>query len=156
MGPRKEYPPNDIEPVGSDNVFAFSSSRNICFLRDDDVTDRGERRGLLPLSSEELRRTSEGLYQPKSSISVRRKMHDRRLHAILSSKDEENYKTRTDDWMRPYWLGFGLFLILYSFWILDTLKDPIFGALIYDTFISCTLRIYCERAKKEPQSRISK
>lgn len=31
--------------------------------------------------------------------------------------------------MRPYWLGFALFLILFSFWILDTLKDPIFGAL---------------------------
>jgi ATP/ADP translocase len=49
------------------------------------------------------------------------------LRAILSSAEEET--RRKDDWMRPYWLGFALFLILYSFWILDTLKDPIFGAL---------------------------
>ena len=33
------------------------------------------------------------------------------------------------DWIRPYWLGSGLFLALFAFWVLDTLKDPIFGAL---------------------------
>jgi len=33
------------------------------------------------------------------------------------------------DWLRPYWLGMGLFLILFSFWLLDSLKDPILGAL---------------------------
>lgn len=33
------------------------------------------------------------------------------------------------EWLRPYWLGVGLFLVLLPFWILDTLKDPIFGAL---------------------------
>lgn len=33
------------------------------------------------------------------------------------------------NWMRPYWLGVGLFLVLFPFWLLDSLKDPILGAL---------------------------
>jgi ATP/ADP translocase len=33
-------------------------------------------------------------------------------------------------WMRPYWLGSGLFLILFAFWLLDSLKDPIFVKLV--------------------------
>lgn len=34
-----------------------------------------------------------------------------------------------DNWLRPYWLGVGLFLVLFPFWLLDSLKDPILGAL---------------------------
>jgi AAA family ATP:ADP antiporter len=34
------------------------------------------------------------------------------------------------EWMRPYWLGFGLFLILFAFWLLDSLKDPVFARLV--------------------------
>eukprot|EP00536_Pseudo-nitzschia_multiseries_P018847 jgi/Psemu1/230495/e_gw1.3235.6.1 len=34
------------------------------------------------------------------------------------------------EWMRPYWLGSGLFLILFAFWLLDSLKDPIFVGLV--------------------------
>lgn len=34
------------------------------------------------------------------------------------------------EWMRPYWLGSGLFLILFAFWLLDSLKDPIFVKLV--------------------------
>ncbi len=34
------------------------------------------------------------------------------------------------EWMRPYWLGSGLFLILFAFWLLDSLKDPIFVQLV--------------------------
>ena len=30
-----------------------------------------------------------------------------------------------NDWLRPYCLEFGLFLVLFAFWILDSLKDPI-------------------------------
>jgi ATP/ADP translocase len=33
-------------------------------------------------------------------------------------------------WLRPYWLGLGLFMILTAFWILDSLKDPILGHLV--------------------------
>ena len=38
--------------------------------------------------------------------------------------------TMKNKWMRPYWLGFGLFLILFAFWLLDSLKDPIFVKLV--------------------------
>eukprot|EP00980_Cylindrotheca_fusiformis_P019352 scaffold6638_cov127-Cylindrotheca_fusiformis.AAC.36 len=34
------------------------------------------------------------------------------------------------EWMRPYWLGFGLFLILFAFWMLDSMKDPVFARLV--------------------------
>lgn len=34
------------------------------------------------------------------------------------------------EWQRPYWLGASLCCILFSFWILDSLKDPIFGDLV--------------------------
>jgi AAA family ATP:ADP antiporter len=34
------------------------------------------------------------------------------------------------EWIRAIWLGFGLFLILFAFWLLDSLKDPIFGVLV--------------------------
>lgn len=34
------------------------------------------------------------------------------------------------EWMRPYWLGSVLFLILFAFWLLDSLKDPVFTRLV--------------------------
>ena len=34
------------------------------------------------------------------------------------------------DWKRPYWLGCGLFCTLFSFWLLDSLKDPVFALLV--------------------------
>lgn len=34
------------------------------------------------------------------------------------------------EWQRKYWLGTSLFLILFAFWMLDSLKDPIFGNLV--------------------------
>ncbi|KAG7368615.1 TLC ATP/ADP transporter [Nitzschia inconspicua] len=34
------------------------------------------------------------------------------------------------EWTRPYWLGGSLFLILFAFWLLDSLKDPIFSRLV--------------------------
>jgi hypothetical protein len=46
--------------------------------------------------------------------------------------DTEELILRSDAWMRPYWLGFGLFLILFAFWILDSLKEPIFALLLID------------------------
>jgi hypothetical protein len=47
----------------------------------------------------------------------------------ISSPDDED-RARRRDWMRPYWLGTGLFLVLLSFWVIDSLKDPIFGQLV--------------------------
>jgi AAA family ATP:ADP antiporter len=38
--------------------------------------------------------------------------------------------TSRSDWKRPYWLGFGLFLTLFAFWLLDSLKDPVFALLV--------------------------
>mmetsp|Transcript_29678 Transcript_29678/g.71448 ORF Transcript_29678/g.71448 Transcript_29678/m.71448 type:complete len:602 (-) Transcript_29678:54-1859(-) len=46
-----------------------------------------------------------------------------------SIRDRLNAAERRE-WMRPYWLGFGLFLILFAFWLLDSLKDPIFARLV--------------------------
>lgn len=34
------------------------------------------------------------------------------------------------EWQRPYWLGSSLCLILFAFWMLDSLKDPVFGDLV--------------------------
>ena len=33
-------------------------------------------------------------------------------------------------WQRPYWLGLALCLTLFAFWILDSLKDPVFASLV--------------------------
>jgi ATP/ADP translocase len=87
------------------------------YHRDDENVDISERRGLLPLHD---------LQKGKPRIvSIRRKLQDQRLRDLLEASPK-----RKDDWMRPYWLGFGLFLILFPFWLLDTLKDAVFGALI--------------------------
>ena len=39
------------------------------------------------------------------------------------------YDTRLD-WLRPVWLGSSLFMILFAFWLLDSLKDPVFATLV--------------------------
>lgn len=44
-------------------------------------------------------------------------------------RDEVSPQSRTE-WIRPYWLGAGLFLVLFAFWLLDSLKDPILGILV--------------------------
>ncbi|GKY91617.1 hypothetical protein MPSEU_000133600 [Mayamaea pseudoterrestris] len=49
---------------------------------------------------------------------------------MLLSPDYYEDPVRRREWMRPYWLGSGLFMILLAFWILDSLKDPIFGQLV--------------------------
>lgn len=49
----------------------------------------------------------------------------RKRIAFLSPNDR-----RRKDWLRPYWLGAGLFLTLFSFWLLDSLKDPVFALLV--------------------------
>ena len=36
----------------------------------------------------------------------------------------------TIEWMRPYWLGSSLCLVLCAFWILDSIKDPLFARLV--------------------------
>jgi TLC ATP/ADP transporter len=46
----------------------------------------------------------------------------RKLFSPSNSSAKEN--------MRPYWLGLGLALILFAFWVLDSLKDPIFAILV--------------------------
>jgi ATP/ADP translocase len=75
-----------------------------------------ERQGLLPLEGTTKR-------PKKEQLSIRRKQFDRRLRDLIENP-------RGDGWMRPYWLGLGLFLVLFPFWLLDSLKDPVFGALI--------------------------
>lgn len=62
-------------------------------------------------------------------------MDDTDTIGLLGSRKielEENGEdeVRPDAWMRPYWLGLGLFLILFAFWILDSLKEPIFALLV--------------------------
>eukprot|EP00934_Nitzschia_sp_Nitz4_P006352 Nitzschia sp. Nitz4//scaffold43_size134323//42209//44110//NITZ4_003292-RA/size134323-processed-gene-0.36-mRNA-1//-1//CDS//3329551927//6342//frame0 len=37
---------------------------------------------------------------------------------------------RRQEWMRPYWLGSSLFLLLFAFWMLDSMKDPLFARLV--------------------------
>jgi AAA family ATP:ADP antiporter len=39
-------------------------------------------------------------------------------------------QARQIEWMRPYWLGSSLFLLLFAFWVLDSLKDPLFARLV--------------------------
>ena len=36
----------------------------------------------------------------------------------------------TKERIKPYWLSLGLFLLLFAFWLLDSLKDPIFAILV--------------------------
>jgi ATP/ADP translocase len=57
-------------------------------------------------------------------ISKRRK---KSLHHLLSTTTIEQHRR---EWLRPYWLGGSLFLILFAFWLLDSLKDPIFARLV--------------------------
>jgi AAA family ATP:ADP antiporter len=59
----------------------------------------------------------------------------RQDHGLISHKrqrllDDSPTSPLASSWLRPYWLGCGLFLVLYPFWILDTLKDPVFGKLV--------------------------
>jgi len=59
---------------------------------------------------------------------------DRDDRGLLSRKRQRkavvyDHPIHPQHWMRPYWLGMGLFLVLFSFWVLDSLKDPILGAL---------------------------
>lgn len=53
-------------------------------------------------------------------------------HSLLTLQRQRLYDDLppSNEWLRPYWLGIGLFLILFSFWVLDTLKDPMFGRLV--------------------------
>jgi TLC ATP/ADP transporter len=44
--------------------------------------------------------------------------------------DRDDRYSRLKRWIRPYWLGLGLFFVLAPFWILDSLKDPILGVLV--------------------------
>lgn len=100
---------------------ADEGGSNHDFRENLESVDISECRGLLPPQPPpDIRRKGQ-----KPEITIRRKLQDQRLRNLL----EASPKCK-DDWMRPYWLGLGLFLVLFPFWLLDTLKDPIFGALI--------------------------
>lgn len=106
------------------------SSDNVASSRDFEPADISERRGLLPppllyISGNSSDRQGK---KKRPEISLRRKLQDLRLRYLIDPSRSAPGKTR-DDWMRPYWLGLGLFLVLFPFWLLDTLKDPVFGAL---------------------------
>jgi AAA family ATP:ADP antiporter len=60
-----------------------------------------------------------GLLKTNKGKRLRKRQH-------FSDQDE----VRPDFWMRPYWLGTGLFLVLFGFWLLDSLKDPVFAVLV--------------------------
>lgn len=49
--------------------------------------------------------------------------------ALEDNNNNNNYHHR--EWMRPYWLGTSLGLLLFAFWILDSLKDPLFAQLVH-------------------------
>jgi ATP/ADP translocase len=95
-------------------------------------TERAERQGLLPLHHHHdnsfIATTSTATAKSKrpSCYSLRRKEFDIRLRHILEQPDSEL------DWRRAYWLGLALFLALCVFWILDSMKDPVFGAITGD------------------------
>ena len=70
---------------------------------------------------------------------------------ITNRLSTRHYK---NEWMRPYWLGFGLFLLLFAFWLLDSLKDPILSKLTQGNLdkhqppaklfsVFCTLILVC-------------
>lgn len=109
-------------------------------LYQDDLSS--QRRGLLPSSNQHGR-------------SIRRKQFDRRLHRLMDTTTSTSGRTTTSSsFWRPYILGLGLFLVLFSFWLLDTLKDPVFGALVNGQLqvhqpkakifsVLCTLGLVC-------------
>lgn len=95
---------------------------------------------------------------------------DRSLLTLRKQRIQELPHRPRGDWLRPYWLGAGLFLALLSFWTLDTLKDPIFGALTGGNFevhqppaklfsvcmtlvIVCFLEYVSSEKRKEKQQR---
>jgi len=83
--------------------------------------------------------------------------------------DGENGSSRQRrklQWIRPYWLGLGLFLVLLAFWVLDTLKDPIFAALtggnldkhqppakLFSVFMTLALVLFLEYVSNEKKRR---
>lgn len=58
---------------------------------------------------------------------------DSDTRSLLSNKKKKRFsfiRPTRRDWLRPYWLGLGLFMTLFSFWLLDSLKDPVFALLV--------------------------
>jgi hypothetical protein len=80
-----------------------------------------------PLNEQEQQHDDDENYEDapmnQGLISKRRKNS---LHHIPSITTEQHGQ----EWLRPYWLGGSLFLILFAFWLLDSLKDPIFARLV--------------------------
>ena len=93
----------------------------------------------------------------------------------FNNDHNNNYnRERPDAWIRPYWLGAGLFLTLFSFWILDSLKEPIFALLLVDgkigkhqppaklcsvmttLFLVCTLEVLSNARRKQASNVESK
>ena len=53
-----------------------------------------------------------------------------RVFAYSNDPISAHFGDDPKEWQRPYWLGTSLCLILFSFWMLDSLKDPVFGDLV--------------------------
>ena len=100
------------QPPQSDND-ATPVSEQVIIVKDDDYDenihhddDNGEiRRGFISLKKKSQRR-------------------------IVTFVDTESQRSRHSWSIRPYYLGGGLFFTLFAFWMLDSLKDPIFGMLV--------------------------
>ncbi|CAB9504416.1 Provides the rickettsial cell with host ATP in exchange for rickettsial ADP. This is an obligate exchange system. This energy acquiring activity is an important component of rickettsial parasitism [Seminavis robusta] len=98
--------------------------------------------------------------------SMRRSGKNTEFDPLSSSWGGQNPR----EWQRPYWLGGSLCLILFAFWMLDSLKDPIFGDLVNGNLqrhqpiaklvsVATTLALvvfleYLSHAKKERQRRL--
>ena len=98
--------------------------------RDNDGRKRGKGTGKeAAAEEEEIDDDDEEVYEDapinQGLLSRKRKtIHDHYKHAKIIGDEEKR------EWMRPYCLGLGLFLILFAFWLLDSLKDPIFVSLV--------------------------
>jgi len=53
-------------------------------------------------------------------ITHHQEKQQQRAQKIIASRN---------DWLRPFYLGVGLFLVLFPFWLLDSLKDPLLSVL---------------------------
>ena len=82
-------------------------------------------------------------YYDDPNAGLLHKKSSRSRNSITAATASGSHKSPFDDdpfsahwgdnpreWQRPYWLGASLCCILFSFWILDSLKDPIFGDLV--------------------------
>lgn len=100
---------------------------------------------------------------PTETLHDTEDFEDAPIHQGLLNKKRKGRKSvakyfkRDSDaieWIRPYGLGFSLSLLLFAFWILDSIKDPLFARLVDGKIeqhqptaklcsVMCTLLLVC-------------